>query len=165
MKYIILEENTISNIINADEQFANEIGAFPYYNGAEIGKSYFPPEIKEQKILQSKTDLQTYLAKHPLQWTDGNYYTITEQKQNQLTRAFAVYEIDTALGLNPVLEWNDTDEKCREWSKEELSLLASSINQRVRPLVKYQQAKEVEIRNAQTLEELNAITVNYDEVV
>lgn len=122
------------------------------------------PAYKTARIVQTKTDLAAYLEAHPLQWTDGNYYSITEEKQNQLTRVFAVYEINTALGKPAKLEWNDTGERCREWDKAELSMLASAINERVRQLVKYQQDMEVAIRNASTLEELEGIVVDYDMV-
>ena len=132
----------------------------------EGGNWYEKPleDVKTEKIKKSKTDLAAYLEAHPLQWTDGNYYSITEEKQNQLTRVFAVYEIDTALGKQAKLEWNDTGERCREWDKAELSMLASAINERVRPLVKYQQDVEVAIRNASALEELDGIVVDYDTV-
>lgn len=40
---------------------------------------------KAARIQQSKTALEDYLEAHPLQWTDGEYYSITEKKQNQLT--------------------------------------------------------------------------------
>lgn len=119
---------------------------------------------KARRIQQSNDDLADYLLAHPLLWTDGNYYSITEKKQNQLTRAFALYDIDTALGKNPKLMWNDTGEVCREWTREELALLASAIGERVRPLVEYQQSKEVAIREAETLQALDAIEVDYGSV-
>ena len=41
---IVNEENIIENIIVADESFASEIGALPYYDGADIGTVYAPPQ-------------------------------------------------------------------------------------------------------------------------
>lgn len=167
MYCIVNDSNIITNIILCEDVTAHILGALPAYDGAVIGNEYVPTasdESKMDRILQSKSDLNTYLMEHPLLWTDGNYYSITEEKQNQLTRVFAVYEIDLALGKEAKLEWNDTGERCREWSKEELSMLASAINERVRPLVKYQQDKEIEMKNAVTQAELDAIEVNYDEV-
>ena len=45
MTYLIVENNTITNIIIADSYFATTIGAVPYYTGAEIGKPYDPPTL------------------------------------------------------------------------------------------------------------------------
>lgn len=121
--------------------------------------------IKEGKILQSKTDLQTYLANHPLQWTDGKYYTITADKQQQLTSKLVSATFAAQAGQPYNLTWNDTEQVCVPWTVENLTALAFAIDARVTALVTYQQHKEVEMRNAETLKELNAITVNYDEVV
>lgn len=43
MKYIITENGVISNIIVADADFAAQIGALLYYDGAAIGGPYSPP--------------------------------------------------------------------------------------------------------------------------
>lgn len=44
MTYLIVEDGIITNVIVADEDFANQIGAFEYYEGAGIGETYNPPE-------------------------------------------------------------------------------------------------------------------------
>ena len=41
---IVNADGIIENIIVADESFAVEIGALPYYDGAAIGGAYAPPE-------------------------------------------------------------------------------------------------------------------------
>lgn len=41
---IVNADGIIENIIVADESFAAEIGALPYYDGAAIGGAYAPPE-------------------------------------------------------------------------------------------------------------------------
>lgn len=41
---IVSSENIIENIIVADAAFAESIGALPYYEGADIGLEYAPPE-------------------------------------------------------------------------------------------------------------------------
>lgn len=43
MRYLIVENGLIINIILADEEFSKKIGAFPDYEGAEIGDKYNPP--------------------------------------------------------------------------------------------------------------------------
>ena len=121
--------------------------------------------LKEQKIIKSKTDLQTYLAEHPLQWTDGKYYTITAEKQQQLTSKLLSATFAQQTGTEYDLKWNDTEQVCEPWTLENLTALAFAIDTRVTALVTYQQEKERLIRDAETLETLESIVVNYDEVV
>ena len=47
---------------------------------------------------------------------------------------------------------------------ENLVALAFAIDAYVTPLVSYQQEKEVEIKNCQTIEEVNAIQIDYSSV-
>lgn len=119
---------------------------------------------KEARIAQSKADLETYLAEHPLQWTDGEYYSITAEKQNQLTSKIMAATMAQTLSTDYTLTWNSTGEVCKEWTLQDLSALAFAIDARVTKLVGYQQAQEVAMRNAGTLDELNAIEVDYDAV-
>lgn len=119
---------------------------------------------KVRRIQQSNNDLEDYLLAHPLQWTDGEYYAITQKKQNQLTSKISVAQAKAQLGVPYELKWNTTGEVCVEWELADLMALAFAIDERVTKLVEYQQTKEVEIKNAATIEELNAIEVDYDTV-
>lgn len=49
------------------------------------------------------------------------------------------------------------------WEIAELVALGSAIKKRAKALVKYQQAKEIEMQAAESLEELDAVQVNYAE--
>ena len=62
------------------------------------------------------------------------------------------------------LTWNSTGEVCREWTLPDLSALAFAIDARVTALVTYQQTQEVAMRGAETLDDLRAVTVDYDSV-
>lgn len=119
---------------------------------------------KARRIQQSNDDLEDYLLAHPLQWTDGEYYAITQKKQNQLTSKISVAQAKAQLGVPYELKWNTTGEVCVEWELADLTALAFAIDERVTKLVEYQQTKEIEIKNAGTIEELNAIEVDYDTV-
>lgn len=44
MEYCIVEDGVIVNIIVAEADFAEEIGALPVYVGAAIGETYTPPD-------------------------------------------------------------------------------------------------------------------------
>ena len=66
MNYLIVQNGIISNIIIADETFSDDIGALPYYDGAEIGKEYKPPKpspTAEQDILDLLIDQEIRLKK------------------------------------------------------------------------------------------------------
>ena len=130
----------------------------------EISAERLEP-LKENRIVQSKTELQIYLAEHPLQWTDGKYYTITAEKQQQLTSKLLSATFAQQAGTEYDLKWNDTEQVCVSWTLENLTALAFAIDARVTALVTYQQEKERQIRDAETLETLESIVVNYDEVV
>lgn len=121
-------------------------------------------ENKVARIEQSKTDLAAYLATHPLLWTDGQYYSITAEKQAQLTSKIMAATMASQTSTPYTLTWNSTGETCTEWTISDLSALAFAIDARVTALVSYQQTQEVAMRNAATQDELDAIVVDYDTV-
>ncbi len=117
------------------------------------------PAARAARIARSKADLAAYLASHPLTWTDGEAYSITLDKQAQLTATLVSAQVD---GEPP--EWNTTGGQCRSWDVAELSALGVAIKNRVKALVKYQQGQELAMDAAQTMAELEAIEVDYDTV-
>lgn len=118
----------------------------------------------ESRIAQSKADLATYLETHPISWTDGEQYSITAEKQAQLTSKIMAATMAQTLSQPYTLTWNSTGQVCREWTLQDLSALAFAIDARVTALVSYQQTQEVAMRNAASREELDAIVVDYDSV-
>ena len=121
-------------------------------------------EEKAARIAQSKADLDAYLLAHPLTWTDGNQYAITREKQQQLTAKILSATLAAQTATPYALTWNATGQACAPWTLENLAALAFAIDARVTALVSYQQAREVAMREASTMEELNAIEVDYDTV-
>lgn len=121
-------------------------------------------ETKSYMIAQSKTELELYLATHPLQWVDGNYYSVTQDKQALLTSQISLYKVAMEAGQPYELKWNTTGDVCTVWTIENLSALALSIGAYVQPLVTHQQTLEVAVRNATSMEELDAINIEYDSV-
>ena len=121
-------------------------------------------ENKIARIAQSKKDLADYLATNPLLWTDGQYYSITAEKQAQLTSKIMAATMAAQTSTSYALTWNSTGETCTEWTLSDLSALAFAIDARVTALVSYQQTQEVAMRNAATQDELDAIVVDYDTV-
>lgn len=119
---------------------------------------------KVERIAESKTQLSDYLLCHPMQWTDGQYYAITAEKQQQLTSKIMSATLAAQTSTTYSLTWNATGEECQAWTLENLTALAFAIDARVTSLVSYQQAQEVAMREASTLEALEAIPVDYDSV-
>lgn len=146
----------VTSCVWDDEAYQRWVDANPGTDELEIAKT--------ERIKQSKDDLASYLESHPLQWTDGEYYSITQEKQNQLTSKIMAATMAQTLSADYTLTWNSTGEVCKEWTLSDLSALAFAIDKRVTALVTYQQTQEVAMRNATTQEELNAIVVNYDSV-
>ena len=120
--------------------------------------------IKAARIKKSNTDLEKYLESHPIQWTDGAYYSITSEKQQRLTSKIMRATMAKASSTEYNLTWNSTGEVCKSWTLEDLTALGFAIDARVTALVTYQQSREVSMRNAETLEALDAIVVDYDSV-
>lgn len=121
-------------------------------------------KLKAEKIVQTKQQLFNYLQNSPLQFVDGKLYSVTADKQTLLANALQVYQMKVQTGLPATLKWNATGEECIEWTVENLSMLALAIANYVEPLVAKQQALEVKIRNANTLEAIEQIEINYETV-
>lgn len=117
---------------------------------------------KADAIQRSKELLATWLSNNPIQYTDGNYYSVTEEKQSLLNSNLASYERAKAAGIDYPLKWNSTGAECTEWEYSELLTLSLSIAAYVAPKVSMQQAIELEIKAAETMEQLDKVVINYD---
>lgn len=146
-------------IIKSDvDKINNEI--FPVPDKTDIN-SY-----KQYLVSESKRLLAAYLQKHPMLYTDEKYYSVTKDKQDLLTSNITAYQLEVQLGVtSPILEWNASGEPCSEWTIEELSVLAITIKNYVKPFVSYQQAKEVEINACTSIEELDLVEIDYTSLV
>lgn len=119
-------------------------------------------EIKNTKIAKSKSALKEYLASHPLQWIDGEYYSVTEEKQSLLTSNLAAYQISVAMNDPVELTWNTTGERCKTWTYENLAALSLAIVKYVKPIVSKQQDIEIQIKNCVSKEEVEAVQIKYE---
>ena len=119
-------------------------------------------EFKEEKISLSKLMLSEWLANNPMLYSDGNYYSVTEEKQSLLNSNLASYERATAAGIPYPLKWNSTGAECTEWEYADLIALSLSIAAYVAPKVSTQQALEVQIRACETKEEVDGVVISYE---
>ena len=106
--------------------------------------------------------LSEWLANNPMLYSDGNYYSVTEEKQSLLNSNLASYERATAAGIPYPLKWNSTGAECTEWNYTDLTALSLSIAAYVAPKVSTQQAVEVQIRACETKEEVDSVVISYE---
>ena len=117
---------------------------------------------KTKRIQESKILLAKWLNDNPILYTDGKYYSVTEEKQALLNGNLASYERATKAGIEYPLKWNSTGEECIEWSYDDLLILSLSIAAYVAPKVAKQQNIELVIKACETMDEINAVVIDYD---
>lgn len=144
------------SLLDMDDLNSNPENYLNYIVNPELDK------LKNEKIAESKTLLAEYLSSHPLfskaKYEEGRYYTVTEEKQRQLTSKMAMYNIYFQQSLSyPLLKWNDVGNICEDWTVEELTKLAMEIDAYVTPLVEKQQAYEKMVQKVSNIEEFNMI--------
>lgn len=144
------------SLLDMDDLNSNPENYLNYIVNPELDK------LKNEKIVESKTLLAEYLSSHPLfskaKYEEGRYYTVTEEKQRQLTSKMAMYNIYSQQSLSyPLLKWNDVGNICEDWTVEELTKLAMEIDAYVTPLVEKQQAYEKMVQKVSNIEEFNMI--------
>ena len=118
---------------------------------------------KTKRIQESKILLAKWLNDNPILYTDGKYYSVTEEKQALLNGNLASYERATKAGVEYPLNWNSTGEECTEWNYNDLLTLSLSIAAYVAPKVAIQQKIELDIKACETMDEINAVVIDYDE--
>lgn len=124
-------------------------------------------EAKAYRVKESATALAEFLAANPITSTcHGGVearYSITKDKQDYLQSMIAVTQLAEQSGVPYQPSWNATGEVCTyDWTLAELCQLAMEIETVVRPLVSYQQTIEKSINNCTTMEELQAVVINYN---
>lgn len=123
---------------------------------------------KEKKITDSKLLLKDFLINNPLYSNAHNqvydYYNVTEEKQTLLTSEFMGYQVMKNAGIETVISWNAINKPCEIWQETEIITLIAEIREYVKPLVAYQQKKELEINGAKTIQELENIKIDYSTV-
>ncbi|MBQ2823094.1 MAG: hypothetical protein IJF18_00770 [Oscillospiraceae bacterium] len=118
---------------------------------------------KESLIAESKLKLAEWLNDNPMLYSDGNYYSVTEEKQTLLNSNLTSYERAESAGIAYPLKWNSTGEECVEWAYDDLVGLSLAIAAYVAPKVAAQQAAELEIKACETAEQLEKVVIDYEE--
>lgn len=118
---------------------------------------------KTKRIQESKILLAKWLNDNPILYTDGKYYSVTEEKQALLNGNLASYERAKSVGIEYPLKWNSTGSSCVEWEYNDLLALSLTIAGYVAPKVAIQQNIELDIKACETIDEIDAVVIDYDE--
>lgn len=128
----------------------------------EMGREAWLTQAQERKQAENNAALAEYLASHPITWTDGKRYGVSQQDQQEIALNLSQYQLSATAGLPARLEWHAVHEKCRKFTQEELTGLALAISEYVYPLVRKNQAYKTQIYGAGTPGELEAISLDYE---
>ena len=121
-------------------------------------------KLRAAKQEKNKKALADWLAAHPLTWTDGKVYGVTEQDQTEMAINLAQYQLAAAAGQPAVLEWHTQKKSCHIFTLEEYTALSLAIAAYVYPYLRYQESVKEAIYMAETKEELDAIKIDYGSV-
>ena len=120
--------------------------------------------LRAAKQEVNKQALADWLAAHPLTWTDGKVYGVTEQDQTEMAINLAQYQLAAAAGQPAVLEWHAQKQQCHTFTIDEYTALSLAIAAYVYPYRRYQEQVKAAIYAAQGKEELDAIEIDYGNV-
>ena len=117
--------------------------------------------LRAAKQDANKAALADWLAAHPLTWTDGKTYGVTEQDQTEMAINLAQYQLAAAAGQPAALEWHAQKQQCHTFTIDEYTALSLAIAAYVYPYRRYQEQVKAAIYAAQGREALDAIKIDY----
>lgn len=121
-------------------------------------------QAKYDKQEENKKLFAEYLATHPLTWVDGKEYGITQEDQSEISLNLNQYQVALAAEVeNPTLKWHARHEECVPWSLEQLSALSLAISNVVYPKYHLMQEYKTQIFEADSIDKLKAIELNYED--
>lgn len=152
---------TLSNVWNKVQENTTDINTI-------LGKydisSIDVPTLQYYRQEENKDNLRQFLLNNPLLWTDGNYYGVTQDDQNEMIADKTAYEFKQSIGQTDwKLEWHNIKHSCREFAVEEFAALLNAIIDFVYPYRKLQEAYKEQIYSCTSKEQLIEITLEYDE--
>ena len=165
--YIVCK-NIISETVideNGEEYIVERVEDVIEYGEIVPNPDYVSSELstyRDEAIKRSKVMLAQWLENNPLLYSDGKYYSVTEEKQSLLNSNLASYERATQAGIEYPLKWKSTGAECELWSYTDLLALSLSIAAYVAPKVSMQQSYEIRIKNCSSIEEIDSVVIDYD---
>lgn len=121
-------------------------------------------EYRQYKQACNKKMLADFLEAHPLLWTDGFYYGVTEKDQNEMLADKTAYDFKHSIGQTDwTLQWHSVKSACRDFSEEEFAALLNAIVDYVYPYRQLEMYYKEKIYSATVREALEEITLIYSE--
>lgn len=120
--------------------------------------------VQEARQTKNKAALAAWLDAHPLQWTDGKTYGVTEEDQQEMALNLMQYQVAVQAGQPAVLEWHAQKEGCRTFELEEYTALSLAIADYVYPYLRYQESVKEAIYQAETAQEVANVKIDYASV-
>ena len=120
--------------------------------------------LREARQEANKQALADWLAAHPLAWTDGQTYGVTQEDQDELALNLMQYQLAVQARQEAVLEWHAQKPACRVFTVEEYTALSLAIAAYVYPYRRYQETVKAAIWAAESEEEINAVQIDYSTV-
>lgn len=120
--------------------------------------------VQQARQTENKAALAAWLTAHPLQWTDGKTYGVTEDDQQEMALNLMQYQVAVQAGQPAVLEWHAQKEGCRTFELEEYTALSLAIADYVYPYLRYQESVKEQIYQAQTAQEVSNVKIDYASV-
>lgn len=118
-------------------------------------------EVQAEKQSVNKQALADWLASHPLTWTDGKQYGVEQEDQEEMSLNLQQYQFKLSIGQPAVLEWHSKEKACRTFELEEFSGLLNQVIDYVYPYRRYLEEIKEKIYAAKTVEEVDAIVIDY----
>ena len=120
--------------------------------------------VQQARQTENKAALAEWLVTHPLLWTDGRIYGVTEEDQQEMALNLMQYQVAVQAGQPAVLEWHAQKEGCRTFELEEYTALSLAIADYVYPYLRYQESVKEAIYQAETAQEVANVKINYASV-
>lgn len=120
--------------------------------------------VQQARQTENKAALAAWLDAHPLQWTDGKIYGVTEEDQREMALNLMQYQVAVQAGRPAVLEWHEQKKSCRTFEQQEYVALSLAIADYVYPYLRYQESVKEAIYQAQTAEEVANVEIDYASV-
>ena len=120
--------------------------------------------LKSAKQVENRAALAEWLAAHPLTWTDGQTYGVTQEDQDELALNLMQYQLAVQTGQAAQLEWHAQKQACRIFTSEEYAALSLAIAAYVYPYRRHQEQIKAAIYAAENEEEISAVQIDYSTV-
>ena len=121
-------------------------------------------QLRSARQEENKAALASWLASHPLTWTDGKQYGVEEQDQNEMALNLMQYQAAQLAEQTAPLEWHAQKEVCRPFELDEYLALSMAISTYVYPYRRYQETVKEAIYSAQTAAEVQSVVIDYASV-